>query len=57
MQPLAAYYVFLANDEARQADARRPYRSVPPTRSGRSRVGAAVAALVRPVRRSAASPA
>ena len=57
MQPLAAYFVFVANEEARNASTRRPYRSAPPKRSGPSRVGAAVAALVRPIRRTAANPA
>ncbi len=57
MQPLAAYYVFLANEEARQADARPHYRTQTPRRSTRSRFSAAVATLARPVRRSAGSPA
>jgi hypothetical protein len=57
MQPLAAYYVFVANEEARNASTRRPYRSAPPKHTGRSRVSAAVAALVRPIRRTAATPA
>jgi len=56
MQPLAAYYVFVANEEARNAST-RPYRSAPPKHAGRSRFGAAVAALVRPIRRTAATPA
>jgi hypothetical protein len=55
MQPIAAYYVFVANEEARNAS-RRPYRAAPPKRAGRSRVGAALAALIRPIR-SVASPA
>jgi hypothetical protein len=57
MQPLAAYYVFVANEEARNASTRRPYRSAPPKHTGRFRVSAAVAALVRPIRRTAATPA
>jgi hypothetical protein len=56
MQPLAAYYVFVANEEARNAS-RRPYRAVPPKKTGRSRFGAAVSALVRPIRGAASSPA
>jgi hypothetical protein len=55
MQPIAAYFVFVANEEARNAS-RQPYRSAPPKGAGRSRVGAAFAALVRPIR-SVASPA
>jgi hypothetical protein len=57
MQPIAAYYVFIANEEARNAEFRHRYRSVPPKRSGRSRVAAALSAVVRPVRRSASAAA
>ncbi len=56
MQPLAAYYVFVANEEARNAS-RRPYRAVPTKKTGRSRVGSALSALVRPIRGAASSPA
>ena len=53
MQSIAAYYVFVANDEARNAQFRHRHASVPPKTSGRSRVAAALGALVHPVRRSA----
>ena len=58
MQPIAAYYVFIANEEARNAEFRhRRYASVPPKRSSRSRVAAALSAVVRPVRRQHAGSA
>jgi hypothetical protein len=58
MQPIAAYYVFVANEEARNAEFRhRRYASVPPKRSGRSRVATALNAVVRPVRRHHAGAA
>jgi len=58
MQPIAAYYVFVANEEARNAEFRQHrYASVPPKRSGRSRVAAALSSVVRPVRRQHAGAA
>lgn len=56
MQSIAAYYVFVANEEARNAQFRR-HASVPPKTSGRSRVAAALGALVHPIRRSSAAAA
>jgi hypothetical protein len=55
MQSIAAYYVFIANEEARNAQFRHRYTSVPPKASRRSRVAAALSALVHPVRRSTAA--
>jgi hypothetical protein len=57
MQPIAAYYVFVANEEARNAQLRHRYVSAPPKRSSRSRVAAALSAVVRPVRRQSAAAA
>jgi hypothetical protein len=56
MQPMAAYYLFVINEEAREASRRPKYRSVPPKRSSSSRVRTGLATIFRPVRRSA-SPA
>jgi hypothetical protein len=55
MQPLAAYYLFIANEEARAASTRRPYRSIPLKRSARVRLGSALQTLLRPARRSASA--
>ncbi|HEY7968999.1 MAG TPA: hypothetical protein VID95_03330 [Candidatus Limnocylindrales bacterium] len=55
MQPIAAYYFFIATEEARNAEFRHRYVSVPPKPAGRSRVAAALAALRHPARRSAAA--
>ena len=57
MQSIAAYYVFIANEEARNAEFRHRYASVPPKRSSRSRLSAALSAVVRPVRRESAGAA
>jgi len=57
MQSIAAYYVFVANEEARNAEFRHRHASVPPKASGRSRVAAALATLVHPIRRSASAAA
>ena len=57
MQSIAAYYVFVANEEARNAEFRHRHASVPPKTSGRSRVAAALGALVHPVRRSSTAAA
>jgi hypothetical protein len=56
MQSIAAYYLVVANEEARKASARRPYQHVPPKKSGRSRLSSALSSLARPFR-AAASPA
>ena len=50
MQPIAAYYVFIANERAREASARHQYRSAPPKPRTARRFGAALGALVRPLR-------
>jgi hypothetical protein len=55
MQSIAAYYVFVATEEAHNAELRHRHASVPPTKSGRSRIAAALTALAHPVRRSAAA--
>jgi cell division protein FtsN len=57
MQPIAAYYYFIANEEARNAEFRHRHASVPPKPSGRSRVAKALSALAHPVRRSAGAAA
>jgi hypothetical protein len=55
MNAIAAYYVVIANEEARKASAAPRYLVAPP--ASRSRIGSIVAALARPVRRTAASAA
>ena len=55
MQPLAAYYLFVLNEDARQASRRPKYRSVPPNRSASTRVRTGLATIFRPVRRSASA--
>jgi hypothetical protein len=57
MQSIAAYYVFVANEEARNAQFRHRHASAAPKKSGRSRVAAALSALVHPARRSAGAAA
>ena len=56
MNAIAAYYVVIATDEARKASAAPRYNVAPPETS-RSRIGSIVAALARPVRRTAGSAA
>jgi hypothetical protein len=56
MNAIAAYYVVIANEEARKASAAPRYHVAPRTAS-RSRIGSIVAALARPVRRTAGSAA
>ena len=55
MQPIAAYFVFLANERAREATSRPQYRSVPPKRAARRGLGSALGAIVRPLRGRAAT--
>ena len=55
MQPIAAYYVFVANERARESSARHQYRSAPPKRTARRSFGSVLGALVRPLRGSAAA--
>ena len=55
MQPLAAYYVVVANETARKAQAHPRYQSAPPAHARRTRFAAAVASFVRPARRAFAS--
>ncbi len=51
MQPIAAYYVYVATEHAREASAReRRYRTAAAQRTTRRRFGAALGALVRPLR-------
>jgi hypothetical protein len=57
MQPLAAYYVMVATEEARKASAEPRYQFAPPARKTRSRIASIVTALARPVRRTSASAA
>jgi hypothetical protein len=57
MQPIAAYYVFVANEEARNAQFRHRHTSAPPKASGRSRIAAALGALVHPIRRGSTAAA
>ena len=56
MNAIAAYYVVIANEEARKATAGPRYNVAPPA-ANRSRIGSIVAALARPVRRTAGSAA
>ncbi len=56
MNALAAYYVVIASEEARKASAAPRYNVAPPAAKG-SRIGSIVAALARPVRRTAGSAA
>jgi hypothetical protein len=53
MQPLAAYYLFVINEEARGASRRQTYRSVPPKRAAGTRVRSGLATIFAPVRRAA----
>ena len=55
MNAVAAYYVVVATEEARKANATPAYRVAPP--KGPSRIAALVASFSRPIRRTAASPA
>ncbi|HEV7809157.1 MAG TPA: hypothetical protein VGO64_01050 [Candidatus Limnocylindrales bacterium] len=54
MQPLAAYYVVVATETARNAQEHR-YQSAPPSHARRTRLAAAVASFLRPARRGLAS--
>jgi len=55
MQPIAAYYVFVANESARQSSARHQYRSIPPKRTPRRAFGSVLGAIIRPLRGSASA--
>ena len=55
MQPLAAYYLFVINEDARGVSRRPDYRSIPPKRSASTRVRTGLATVFRPVRRSASA--
>jgi hypothetical protein len=55
MQPLAAYYLFVINEDARGVSRRPNYRSIPPKRSASTRVRTGLATIFRPVRRSASA--
>ena len=55
MQPMAAYYLFKINEEARQASRRPSYRSVPPKRPTSTRVRSGLATIFRPIRRAASA--
>jgi hypothetical protein len=55
MQPIAAYYVFVANESARQSSARHQYRSIPPKRTPRRAFVSVLGAIVRPLRGSASA--
>ena len=57
MQPLAAYYVMVATEEARKASVEPRYQVAPPATKTHSRITSIVAALARPVRRTSASAA
>jgi hypothetical protein len=56
MNALAAYYVVIASEQAQKAAASPRYQVAPPA-AKRSRIGSIVAALARPVRRTAGSAA
>jgi len=55
MQPIAAYYVYVATERARESNARHQYRSTPPKRTPRRAFGSVLGAIVRPLRGSAAA--
>ena len=55
MQPLAAYYLFIVNDKAREGSRRPTHRPVPPKRTASTRVRTGLATIFRPIRRSASA--
>ncbi|HEX5824062.1 MAG TPA: hypothetical protein VFY18_06330 [Candidatus Limnocylindrales bacterium] len=56
MQPIAAYYVYIADDLARESR-KTPYQVVAARSSLPRRIVAALSSVVRPIRRSASQHA
>jgi hypothetical protein len=55
MQPLAAYYLFSVNEEARKASRRPKYRSIPPKRTVSTRAHVVFATIFRTARHSSSA--